>query len=167
MESVPGEMLCPCCNAGYLVTDRFCGKCGYPFQGSPQEQKDFRIAYTFNDIDRDVVKKRIAEARIILFVISGFTLLQSLILYADNPGLTLLVVNLILSAIYAGLGIWAKNKPFAAILTGGLIYVSLILLAAFIDPAEIAKGIILKIVFIAAFVRASYGAYKFRVTSII
>jgi hypothetical protein len=167
MENISGDMLCSCCKASYLVTDRFCGSCGFPFQGSPEEQKQFRINYSFNEIDKNLVNKRIGEARIILFVISGFTLIQSLLMFANDSGIPLLITNLIICGIYAGLGFWAKPKPFAAILTGGLIYVSLILLSAFFDPSTIYKGILFKIIFITAFVRASYGAYKFKVSKII
>jgi 4-hydroxybenzoate polyprenyltransferase len=163
MENLSVEMLCPCCKTGCLETDRFCGNCGYPYQGSDEDQKQFRVNYSFNDIDKDLVNKRISEARIILFIISGFTLIQTLLLYIDNPSPAILITNLIICGIYAGLGFWAKHNPFAAILLGGLIYVSMILLSGFVDPSTLAKGIFLRIIFIIAFIRASYGAYKFKV----
>ncbi len=164
MENLSGELLCPCCKTGCLETSKFCGNCGYPFQGSDEDQKHFRVTYSLNQIDKDLVNKRISEARIILFVISGFTLIQTLLLFADNSGMALFVTNLIVCGIYAGLGIWAKNNPFAAILIGGLMYVSIILLSGFLDPSTFPKGILLKILFIIAFIRATYGAYKFKIT---
>jgi len=157
------ELKCYCCKATYNETDKFCGNCGYPFQASPEEQKQFSIKYTLNNFDKDIVRQRIKEARILLFVIAIFTFIQALILYFSLPDITILVINLILASIYTGLGFWAQKKAFAAILTGGLLYVSIILLSAFLDPSTILQGIIFKALFITGFIRAAYGAYKYKI----
>lgn len=164
MENVSNELKCYCCKSVYNETDKFCGICGYPLQGTPEEQKQFSINYSVNNFEKDIVKDRIKEARIVLFIISVFTIIQSFILYFSEPNVVLLIINLILAGIYAGLGFWAKQKAFAAILTGGIIYVSIILLSAFFDPLTIFKGIIFKVLFIIGFIRAAYGAYKYKVS---
>ena len=158
-------MRCYCCKSEYSASDKFCGKCGYPLQGTEEEQKKFSVNYVLNDFEIDVVKNRIKEARIILFVLASFTAIFGLVSLFSNSdtSITLFVVNLILAGIYAGLGFWAIKKAFAAILTGGLIYVSIILLTAFVSPVTIFQGIIFKVIFIAAFIRATYGAYKYKV----
>ena len=154
---------CYCCKAEYSASDKFCGKCGYPLQGTQEEQKKFSLNYTLNDFEKDVVKGRIGEARLILFVLAFFTAIYGLIQLFRDSETVLFVVNLILAGIYAGLGFWAKKKAFAAILTGGLIYVSIILLTAFVNPMTLIQGIIFKIIFIVAFIRSTYGAYKYKV----
>jgi hypothetical protein len=163
MENEIKELKCYCCKTSYTESDKFCGNCGYPLQGTPEEQKKFSVNYTLNHFAKEDAKARVKEARIVLFVISAFTVLSAIMLYAKEEIAILLVINLIIAALYAGLGFWAKYRAFPAILTGGLIYVSIILLSAFLDPLTIFRGIILKILFIGAFIKASYGAYKYKV----
>lgn len=154
---------CYCCRNEYAESDKFCGTCGYPLQGTDIEKKKFSSQYVANLHEKEVVLARIKEARIILYVIAAFTTIQGLVVYFKEPNVALISINLIIVAIYVGLGFWATKKAFAAIFIGGIIYVSLILLNGFIDPTTLASGILIKILFIAAFVRASYGAYKYKV----
>lgn len=163
MENSSPELKCYCCYSVYKESDKFCGNCGYPFQASREEQKKFSINFTSHNYDVKIVKDRIREARIILFVIAAVTFIQSLLLLFNDADIMLFAVNLILVCVYVYLGFWAKKKAFAAILIGGLLYITFMLLSAFVDPSTIAKGLFLKIVFIAALIRAAYGAYKYKV----
>jgi hypothetical protein len=160
-ESKP--LTCYCCNEPYNETDKFCEHCGYPFQASPEEQKQFSINYTTLSFEKDVVKHRIREARVVLLIIAIFTVILSIITFIQRSETGIFVVNLHLALVYAGLSFWAKKKAFAALLTGGLIYVSIIILNAFIAPESMASGIIFKVIFIVMFIKASYGAYKYKV----
>lgn len=153
---------CYCCKSDYQLTDKFCGKCGYPFHASSEEQKQFSINYTLNGYGKEVAGDRVKEARVVLFVIAIFTFISALILNAQEHNGLLLGINLFLAFIYAGMGFWAGYKPFAAIFTGTLIYLSIIILAAVVDPSTIFQGIIFKVIFIVALVKASYSASKFR-----
>jgi hypothetical protein len=159
------EVKCYCCMQKCTDTDKFCGTCGYPLQGTPEEQKQFSINYTVNQFEKDIVRDRVNEARIVLYVIAAFTLIAGLVNYFNEESVLLLIINLIITGIFVGLAIWSNHKAFAAIFTGAMIYLSLILLNAFIDPATIFKGIIFKVIFIVAFIKAAYGAYKFKVSS--
>lgn len=163
MENTISELKCYCCKTVYKEDDKFCGNCGYPFQATPEEQKQFSIKYSVNKFSKDDIEKKVKEARIVLFVIAGFTVVQGAIIYFKEESGLLLVVNIILAAIYAGLGFWAKKKAFAAILTGTLIYLSVMILNAFVNPLTIIQGIIFKVVFLVAFIKAAYGAYKYKI----
>jgi len=154
---------CYCCHSAYNEDDKYCGNCGYPLQGTQEEQKKFVVNYNMTKIEKSTAIGNIKEARTILFVIAAFTVVSAFIIYSRDSSTLLLFINLFLAAIYALLGFWANYKAFAAILTGGLIYVSIILLSAFLDPMTIIQGIIFKVIFIIAFIKASYGAYKFKV----
>lgn len=160
-ESKP--LTCYCCNESYNETDKFCEHCGYPFQASPEEQKQFSINYTTLNFEKDIVKHRVREARIVLLILAIFTAISAIVFLIIHSSLLLLIINLILAGLYAGLSFWAKKKAFAALLTGGLIYVSVITLNAFVEPESIASGIIFKVIFIVMFIKASYGAYKYKV----
>ncbi|MBN2814626.1 MAG: hypothetical protein JXQ80_11160, partial [Bacteroidales bacterium] len=147
----------------YNDADRFCAKCGYPLQGTTEEQQSFSSNYALNKLDEDNVRAKVGQARLVLFLLAGFTAISAAIVFAKTEEPALLGINLILAVIYAGLGFWAANKAFAAIFTGALIYLSIILLNGIVDPMTLLQGIIFKIIFIVAFVKASYGAYKYKI----
>jgi hypothetical protein len=58
------------------------------------------------------------------------------------------------------LGIWSKKKPLAAIVTGFIIYMLILILDALVDPKTILQGLILKIIVIGAFVTGIKGAIE-------
>lgn len=157
------ELKCYCCEAPYNEADSFCASCGYPFKGRPEEQKEFSLNYSMTKFAKDNVKAKVGEARIVLFVLAGFTILYALLVMANGFNAFLLIINLILAGIYAGLGFWAKKNAFAAIFSGALVYISIIILNAVFEPSTIFQGIIFKAIFIVALIKASYGAYKYKI----
>ena len=154
---------CLCCKNEFSELDKFCGTCGYPLKGTADEQRKFTSQYVANQHDKEFVLARIKEARIILFIIAAFTFIQSLLIYFNDSDAFLLIINLFISCVYAGLGFWATKKAFAAIFIGGIVYISIILFSAFMDPTTIFKGIIFKVIFLVAFVKAAYGSYKYKI----
>jgi len=163
LEVEKPKLKCYCCKAEYNETDSFCGSCGYPFNASEEEQKQFSIKYTVTKFGKDGVENKIKEARIILYVIASFTVLQGIILYASNENMVALIINLAIAALFACFGFWSKKNPFAATFSGVLVYMAMIILMTIIDPLSIAKGIIMKVLFSAALIRAAYGAYKYKI----
>lgn len=77
-------------------------------------------------------------------------------LVAHDRGLVtlLLVVNIGLSVIYLGLWFWAKSNPYAAALVALLLFLTVIVISAVYEPATLAQGILVKILFIAALGKA-------------
>ncbi len=157
------KLTCYCCRSAYNESDSFCGVCGYPLKGTKEEQKQFSTNYYLNKIDIDNVKVKIKQARLILYVLSGFTVITGLVLLLKDNNNLLFIVNLILAGIYLGLGFWARKKAFAAIFTGFLIYITIILLNGIFTPLTLINGIVFKVIFIIAFIKATYGAYKFKI----
>lgn len=88
--------------------------------------------------------KVVKSARTTLFVMSGITFLSGVVFYFLSKELAVLIVNIILTVIYVALGFWSKKKPLAAIFSGLVLYVTVIVLNGLIDPSTIFKGIILK-----------------------
>lgn len=74
----------------------------------------------------------------------------------------LLVVNVVLSAIFFGLYLWARKNPFAAALIALLIYLSVTLVNAMIEPKSLAQGVPFKILFAAGLISAISAAYKYK-----
>jgi hypothetical protein len=154
------------CNACYKhVSDAaFCDNCGYPLKGSEQEQEYFMSIRNAKEIDLDAANKVIKRAGNSLYWVAGATVLTGILFYFTNPNdevkLDMLIVNLILAGIYAGLGAWSQKKPLAAIISGFALYAIVLLLNAITTPASIASGIIIKILFIGYFIKGIKSAIE-------
>ena len=61
-------------------------------------------------------------------------------------------IIIFVALVFAGLAFWTKKKPYAALLTALIIYGSLLLGDAILDPSTIYKGIILKIAIIVSLI---------------
>jgi len=62
--------------------------------------------------------------------------------------------------VYLILAAWCNKNPFGAILTAFVLYISLMVLNAFLDPVTLFHGIIIKIFFIGAFIRGTRSAQE-------
>ena len=71
-----------------------------------------------------------------------------------------LAILLGLAAFYFGLWIWAKKSPFAALLTALLVFVSVHLLDIVLEPANLFRGIIVKIILLVGLCNALKNAYR-------
>ena len=165
-KSVSSNLQCYCCKSEGNISDSFYGTCGYPLKGTPEEQKEFSTDYSANRYEKEITEKRVREARNVLFIIAAYTVIQGFIQYYKQASGMLLMINLIMVGTYAGLAFWARHKAFAAIFTGLLIYLSVIILNAVFVNMSTLSGIILKIIFIGAFIKASYGAYKYKIDKV-
>ncbi len=152
---------CPDCSTTNNRTSKYCVKCGYPIQGDEEEKKKFKSAKTVKTINLEEYNGKIKSAKTTLFVISGFTAVFGTILALvgdDGNEVLLIVINLFLAGIYLALGFWCAKKPFAAILSGLIIYVSLIIVNGVAEPKTIAQGIIMKGIIIAYLIKGLKSA---------
>ena len=154
-----------CCSACYSAIaddDFYCNSCGYPLKGSETEQKHFMSVRSSKEIDLEEANKKIARAGYILYIIAGATLVMGFDMYATSKekGLNLMLVNVILAAIYAGLGVWSKKKPLTAIISGFALYALIFLLNAIVSPITILAGILGKIFFVACFIKGIKSAIE-------
>ncbi|WP_437817215.1 hypothetical protein [Sorangium sp. So ce1078] len=74
----------------------------------------------------------------------------------------LLLVNLFLSALMAGLWFWAKKSLLPAILVALAVFVTVHVASAIIDPKTIVQGVIIKIVALVALTRGVKAALAAR-----
>lgn len=147
------SIVCGYCVKNNNLEDNFCQFCGYPIKGSDQEQKSFLAGITVSKIDLGEAEKNIRLARNYIYALSGFTLLSSLVSLFIHEDVTTFVVNAVLAIIYGGLGYWANNKAFAAILTAMILYFTINILNAFVDPVTIFQGIIFKVIIVALLIK--------------
>jgi len=81
----------------------------------------------------------------------------------DRGQVTLLfAINLALAAIYFGLWFWAARNAFTAALIALLLFITVALISAIVDPKTLLQGILIKVLFIAALSKAVSAAYAER-----
>ena len=155
---------CPACAARATTGDAFCNGCGYPLNGTEKDQRMFLSVRDAKAIDLDAAHKKIRRASTALFVIGALTAVSGFALYAvsKNPETknSILITNLILGAIYTGLGFWCKIKPLAAIISGLSLYALVFILNAVVNPLTIVGGIIFKIIIIGMFINGIKSAIE-------
>lgn len=142
-----------CKSKGLTENDKFCPHCAFPQQGTQFEMKSFIRKINQKKILLEEHKDKIKKARTVLYVLAvinaGLGILTSLNSEHEMAGI---IVSVIIGLIFTGLGIWCNYNPFAAILTGFFVYVTLIIIGAVFDPISLIKGIVMKIFIISAFV---------------
>lgn len=147
---------CPSCWTPITPNDAFCHRCGCSINASEKEQKRHTLSRAYKEIDLVKARKKIRHAGDALFWIAGLTFLSSLWVYNQSEDydykLVQLIINLIFSAINAGLGIWAQKQPLPAILSGLSLFVLLLIANAFADPADIMNNILYKAIVIVLFI---------------
>ena len=112
----------------------------------PAEESIFQEA----DFSMEGYDKHIRNARIILFIMAGLTLLL-LINAAPFDSIARVIAGgiiVVFAGVFAGLAFWTKKRPYTALLCALIFYVSLIVIAAVLDPATILQGWILKVIII-------------------
>ncbi len=117
-------------------------------QGTIFEGKEFSL---------EGYDKSIKNARMALFVVAGLQLLFGIIMGLIQGGemdLYIIVFSIVVAAIFIGLGLWTKSKPYTAIVTGLIVFICLHLIDAIYDPSSIKNGIIMKILVIVYLVKS-------------
>ena len=162
----PADIIkCRCCKTIVTNNDVFCPNCAYPLQGTDDEQSTFIGQFIARKNEQEEWKRQVSSATTTLIVVAILTIVGGAISAMVNRelgGETIFIISLVLAAIYFFLAWWSKKNPFGAILTGLIIYVSLHLLYAFIDPTSIIKGIIIKVIVISYMIKGIVGAAKVR-----
>lgn len=142
-----------CKSTGLTENDKFCPHCAFPQQGTQLQMKIFVIKMKHKKEKLEEQKSKVKKARSVLFILAAVYMATGIIFsfHSANPN-ALILVSAIVAAIFLGLGIWCNYNPFAAILTGFFVFVTIIVINAVLDPATIVQGIFLKFFAISAFI---------------
>lgn len=134
--------VCFHCKRKDLVSgEKHCPDCGFPQGGTEQERWSFVIAKRKERSAREDQKSMIGKARMYLWIAAGLNMLPFIV--PDQP--MVIVVGLIISSVFGGLAIWAGKKPYPALLTGLITYVSLQLFFGLLSWQLLLGGLIWKI----------------------
>jgi len=182
---VPQDLHCPTCNAEIQLLDEYCSKCGHAL-GSPDRFLSHRSVQSATTAIRVLAVLYALFGVFMFFVLRDTTnaALANLAQYPDNETLapidgvtytagelraqvlwehrSVLVVNLILSALMWVLAWWSKRKPLPAILIASAIFAVVQVIGAIEDPKSITQGILIKIIVIGVLVRGIRGAFSLR-----
>jgi hypothetical protein len=109
-------------------------------------------------VDTTPYEKSLKTARIWLYVIAALQVGVGIYEYTSTPDPT---IALIAGLIDGGIGVlllllalWSYKKPVMAFMTALITYIVIHIGMMFIDPTNIFKGIIMKILIVAALVKA-------------
>lgn len=171
LQAPESTIACPVCYTNAQQTDAFCGKCGYPLKGSKQEQEDFKQTQYQLEANLSLAEHQIRRGGMTLYILSGITFVAGILLgfvaspdfvekMFGTPQLPFGIVLLVLSVAYLGLGLWSRQRPFAALLIALILYCTLLLMDMVADPVSLFKGIIWKVLIIVALVRGTSGGYR-------
>ena len=153
---------CRCCAAMVSEADTYCGSCGFPLKASEGDQQQFIYDRDHKQNELYYMEKKVRNASktlywtALLFIVMGFLYL---IVYPDTGlGTAVMIQQVILAAIYVGLGFWSKKKPVAAIITGLVIFALYQIILIMEDPTNIVRGIIVKVVIVVYLIKGLTGA---------
>ena len=177
---------CIACGATTKPYDRFCEKCGHAMPSAEDWAHQKRVKNATGAIGGLAILF-VIFGTIMFFVTKSQSAVALLKLQSMSPdsifptpinGVTytvaalrhqilwetwsVLIVNLILAAVMAGLFIWGKRAPLAAVLVDTATYLVVIVTNAIIDPKTIGQGIFLKIIIVALLVKGIRSALALR-----
>ncbi|WP_299223061.1 zinc-ribbon domain-containing protein [uncultured Aquimarina sp.] len=150
--------LCSQCSTEITSETKFCTHCGFPENGDEKEKAVFHAKKAMKKNQTIDDHKKINSARNTLYWIAGINLVFGFIYFFTSQDVASLIVQIIVGAIYLVLAYWSQKKPFAAILSGLLFYLTMIAILAIAEPATIFSGIIFKVIIIAFLVKGVYSA---------
>lgn len=149
--------LCTCCSTTYTTNDIFCASCGYPLQGTVEQQQNHIANRTVKEIDLVDLKRKVESACSSLYWIAGIMSLSFIIGYftlnEESDLFVFLITNVILVGAFLAFAVWSKTKPVVALISGLSLYVIIQLLNLIIDPTTLFKGIIFKVIIIVYLVK--------------
>jgi hypothetical protein len=162
LPNVGDNVTCEHCQAENPSDKKFCTQCRFPIAGTTEEKGRFRSDIAKNKILLKSAEEEMQSARNIIYVLAGFSIIMGLIFFFAHDDTASLVVYWLIGILYLALAAWCSTNPFSAILTAFIIYLTLQVVSAFIDPATLVSGILWKVLFIGAFVKGIRSASEAR-----
>lgn len=140
-------MNCPKCNETAAPNQAFCENCGAPLKGGVVRKRAPRKRVSHAERE---YARHIKHAQITIFVVAALSFLAALMIFLlmqsrfsgswPTDVLVMFIGQLVVGIIYIGLGFWSASNPFAASLTTLILFITLILIGAVINPASILMG---------------------------
>ena len=170
------NLSCPHCGATNQSASAFCEACGKALpsaaQSGPRVVTDTIMPSTAagRELLGDELKKQLKKAKGALLTVAIIqTIFGALIIgvtkaashgQAVPPALVITLVGI--AIIFYGLYAWARHNPLPAAIVGLILYVTLHLIDGIVDPTQLARGIIMKIIIITMLAQAIQAGIKYK-----
>ncbi len=143
---------CACCAQNFKTSAIFCNSCGFPLQGTKEQQDEHIANRAVKEIDLMDLNRKVIAAGNSLYWIAGIltvsTIFSYFIVQNDEDIFAFLITSILLIGAFLAFGVWSKTKPAAALISGLSLYVIIQLINAVANPLTIFSGIIFKIIII-------------------
>lgn len=156
------KIVCSFCKSKIEEKVIYCTNCGHPENGTDKERAQFFAKRAMEKSKNIDASEKIKSAKNTLFILAGLMVLSGFISYSSSNSILELSINFFVAFIYLFLAFLAEKKPFASLLTGLFLYITLISLSAIIEPMTLVKGIIFKILIISYLGKGLYSAYELK-----
>ncbi len=141
----PKAIRCPYCKTVLVSKEKFSNVLKKRKEKSLEtEKKDF-----------------IKSGRNTLFIVGGINLIPLFIYLSESDDLSAIIQGTI-AGVFLALGVLATKFPYAALLSGIIMYIFVIGLSALADPSSIYHGIIVKVIVIYYLFKGMLAANKFK-----
>lgn len=157
------DIACKNCHKTVPAGQKFCTHCGFPVHATPEEEDQFYYRQGAKQMELDSLDKVVSNAKRALWIIAGLMTVVALGMYlvagADAPGATaMLITNLIVAGIFVALGFWANEKPFTALLSALILYVTLYLYGVIVEGQNPVGGILVRVIIVVYLVKGINSA---------
>lgn len=170
---------CPHCSAANPTEAQFCESCGKALPaGLPRGpriigEREFASSSAGRDLQLQQLNRKARTVTNTLAVLCVLQFIGSAVLLAVSRSgsfqpqeqrlfLAMAITVGIAGAVFLGLSLWSRRSPLAAAIVGLVILITWWTADAVIQPLTILQGIIIKIIVIAALVRAIQAGVSYR-----
>lgn len=113
-------------------------------------------------VDREPYEKSMKNARTWLYVIAAFQFIMGIVEYSREADTTVgwiaFGIDAIIAVAFLSLALWSRHKPVIAFTSALVLYILFIGTFCILDPTNLFRGIIFKVLAIVALVKANKNA---------
>ncbi|MCU0434808.1 MAG: hypothetical protein MUC87_15240 [Bacteroidia bacterium] len=143
----------------FPADDVYCGNCGFPQRGTPDERYKFVLKRRQLRSQLREAESDIGSARRILMFIAIAYLVGSIFVFGSDSEISQLS-RLLTGGALLGLWFYSKTKPVEALLSALLLYIVMMAISFLGDPFSILVGLLMKIIPLAALIFGYQSARK-------
>jgi hypothetical protein len=156
---------CFYCQTGPLNSEvKYCPSCGFPQNGPEEEQKRFVTHKRILLGNLDQVGTSMKKARNGLFGAAALYGLSYILGAVQSRGdsAIILIEGAIVVATFLGLAIYASRNAYAAALAGLIVFVTLMVAYAIVNPITIISGILWKVIILSSLIYGLKAARDYK-----
>jgi hypothetical protein len=155
---------CYYCQSGPLTAEnRFCPSCGFPQNGTEDEQKRFITHKRIQLQTLESVQENVRKARYALIGAAVLFGISYLLLGAKDKFDAILIIEaLIVVGTFIGLAVYSARNAYAAALAGLIVFCTLIVVNACVDPKTILGGLLWKVIILSSLIYGLKAARDYK-----